>query len=212
MNEDDLTYSRFDNQKATVYMKTENRFNVPNLLSAYRLIALPLIVYAIIQGDKQLYIKLLSVNLITDILDGLIARTFKLETEFGARLDSLADIGTYLMAFSGMIILEHDFVSKYALAFIVLVGLYITPQIISLIRFQRTTSLHLYSSKVTGYVQGIFIFSYFNFGFANWYFYLMLACSYIAYTEALIILICIPQLRSNVKGIYFMLKQFKAIA
>jgi cardiolipin synthase len=192
-------------------MKTENKFNIPNLLSAYRLIALPLIVYAMIQGDKQLYITLLSVNLITDILDGVIARTFKLETEFGARLDSLADIGTYIMAFSGMIILEYDFVSKYALAFIVLVSLYLMPQIISLIRFKRTTSLHLYSSKVTGYVQGIFIFSYFNWGVTNWYFYLMLVCSYIAYTEALIILICIPQLRSNVKGIYFMLKQFKAI-
>jgi cardiolipin synthase len=192
-------------------METENRFNIPNLLSAYRLMALPFIVYAIIQGDKQLYITLLSVNLITDILDGLIARTFKLETEFGARLDSLADIGTYLMAFSGMIILEHDFVSNYEIVFGVLVGLYITPQMISLIRFRRTTSLHLYSSKVTGYVQGIFIFSYFNWGFTDWYFYLMLACSYIAYTEALIILLFIPQLRSNVKGIYFMLKQFKTI-
>lgn len=192
-------------------MKTEKKFNIPNFLSAYRLAALPFIVYTIIQGDKQLYITLLSVNLITDILDGLIARTFKLETEFGARLDSFADIGTYLMAFMGMIILEHDFVKKYAVAFILMIGLYITPQIISLIRFKRTTSLHLYSSKVTGYLQGIFIFSYFNWGYADWYFYLMLSCSYIAYTEALIILICIPQLRSNVKGIYFMFKQFKAI-
>lgn len=192
-------------------MKTEKKFNLPNLLSAYRLAALPFIVYTIIQGNKQLYITLLSVNLITDILDGLIARSFKLETEFGARLDSLADIGTYLMAFSGMIILEQDFVSRYAVAFTVLICLYISPQIISLLRFKRTTSLHLYSSKVTGYIQGIFIFCYFNWGYANWYFYLMLSCSYIAYTEALIILTCIPELRSNVKGIYFMFKQFKTI-
>jgi cardiolipin synthase len=192
-------------------MKTEKIINLPNLLSAYRLAALPFIIYTIIQGDKQLYITLLSVNLITDILDGFIARTFKLETEFGARLDSLADIGTYLMAFSGMIVLEHDFVTKYAGAFMLLIASYITPQIISLIRFKRTTSLHLYSSKLTGYLQGIFIFSYFNWGFADWYFYLMLTCSYIAYAEALIILICIPELRSNVKGIYFMFKQFNTI-
>ncbi|WP_371412031.1 CDP-alcohol phosphatidyltransferase family protein [Sphingobacterium sp. HMA12] len=33
----------------------------------------------------------------------LIARLFKLQTEFGAKLDSVADIGTYLMAFMGMI-------------------------------------------------------------------------------------------------------------
>lgn len=192
-------------------MKKQKLFNVPNVLSAYRLAALPFLIYFIVKGDKNMFITLLSINLITDILDGLIARTFKLETEFGARLDSFADIGTYIMAFSGMIILEKEFIHVHALEFNVMMGLYITPQLISLIRFRRTTSLHLYSSKVVGYLQGIFIFSYFHFGFANWYFYFMLVCSYIAYAEALIILISIPQLRSNVKGIYFMLKQFKKI-
>ena len=181
------------------------------MLSAYRIAALPFITYTIIKGDKDLYIQLLSINLITDILDGFIARSFKLDTEFGARLDSLADIGTYLMAFSGMIFLETDFVCQYKTAFLLLMILYITPQVISLIRFRRTTSLHLYSSKITGYVQGIFICCYFHFGYSNWYFYLMLGCSYIAYSEALIILILIPQLRSNVRGIYFMLKEFNKI-
>ncbi len=192
-------------------MKTEKIINIPNFLSLYRLVAIPFIIYSMLQGDKNLYILLLSVNLITDILDGFIARTFKLETEFGARLDSFADIGTYLMAFSGMIILERDFINHHATEFIVLMGLYITPQIISLIRFKRTTSLHLYSSKITGYIQGIFIFSFFNWGFSECYFYLMLSCSYLAYIEALIILVFIPELRSNVKGIYFMIKQFKKI-
>lgn len=192
-------------------MKTEKIINIPNALSAYRLAALPFIIYTIVKGDKQLYILLLSINLITDILDGLIARTLKLETEFGARLDSLADIGTYLMAFSGMIILENEFINQHKAAFIVLIGLYISPQIISLIRFGRATSLHLYSSKINGYLQGIFIFCYFHGVFSNGYFYFMLCWGYMAYTEAFIILIFIPQLRSNVRGIYFMLKEFKKI-
>src|SRR3546814_12982871 len=78
----------------------ENSWNVPNALSAYRILALPFIIHSIVTGDKQLFITLLSVNLITDILDGLIARVFRLQTELGAKLDSLADIGTYLMALS----------------------------------------------------------------------------------------------------------------
>ena len=93
-------------------MKTtnENRFNVPNALSAYRLLALPFILYALFTTDRNLFILLISVNLITDILDGLIARLFNLQTEFGAKLDSVADIGTYLMAFLGMITLEKALV------------------------------------------------------------------------------------------------------
>jgi cardiolipin synthase (CMP-forming) len=192
-------------------MSNERKLNVPNVLSAYRILALPFIVWTIVAGDKQGYILLLSVNLITDILDGLIARTFKLETEFGARLDSLADIGTYAMAFAGMLVLETAFVKEYRFAFFILMGLYVLVQIIALMRFKRTTSFHLYSSKVVGYVQGIFMFTYFVFGFTPWYFYLMLIVSYLAYLEALLIVSTIPQLRSNVKGIYFMWKEHKRI-
>lgn len=189
-------------------MKQKNLqlLNVPNVLSAYRILALPFIIWSIAQGNKQLYITLLSINLITDILDGFIARAFKLETELGARLDSLADIGTYLMAFSGMLVLEWEFVTAHAAAFCVVMILYVTPQLIALVRFRRATSFHLYSSKLTGYVQGIFMFTYFLFGCPLWYFYFMIAVSCIAYTEALILVVTLPQLRSNVRGLYWMIR------
>lgn len=192
-------------------MKKEKVINVPNALSIYRIIALPFIVWSIVDGNKSIYITLLSINLITDILDGWIARTFHLETELGARLDSFADIGTYLMAFSGMIILEGSFVNEHALAFSFVIGMYALPQIISLIRFRRPTSFHLYSSKTLGYIQGIFIFTYFVFGYTPWYFYFMVTASCVVYAEALVIVLSIPALRSNVKGIYFMLKENKKI-
>ncbi len=192
-------------------MKKEKVINVPNALSIYRIIALPFIVGSIVDGNKSIYITLLSINLITDILDGWIARTFHLETELGARLDSFADIGTYIMAFSGMIILEGPFVNEHALAFSFVIGMYALPQIISLIRFRRPTSFHLYSSKTLGYIQGIFIFTYFVFGYTSWYFYFMVTASCVVYAEALVIVLSIPALRSNVKGIYFMLKENKKI-
>jgi len=190
----------------------EKVLNVPNALSVYRMIALPFIIYTIATGNKSMYITLMSINLVTDILDGLIARTFKLETELGARLDSFADLGTYLMAFSGMMILENEFVSEHGIAFSLLIGMYALPQLISLVRFRRPTSFHLYSSKTLGYIQGIFIFTYFVFGYTSWYFYFMIVASCVVYAEALVIIILIPKLRSNVKGIYFMLEENKRIA
>lgn len=186
-------------------------FNVPNVLSFYRILALPFIFYTIYSSQKSLFITLISVNLISDILDGYIARKFKLETEIGARLDSLADIGTYLGAFAGMIILENKFVSEHSVSFTGIISLYISVQIIALIRFKRTTSFHLFSSKILGYIQGIFIFTYFVVGYNLWYFYFMIILSIITYSEALIIVIFIPQLRSNVKGLYFILKEYKKI-
>jgi len=180
--------------------------NVPNCLSAYRILALPALVYAIVQENNQLFIILLSINLITDILDGLIARTFKLETEFGAKLDSIADIGTYIMAFSGMIVLHNKFVSDHSLSFLLILILYVIPQLISLIKFRRMPSLHLYSNKITGYIQGIFIFTFFNFGYSAPYFYFMIAASCIAYLEELVCVLYLRELKSNVKTVVHVLK------
>lgn len=182
--------------------KQENLLNVPNALSAYRLFALPFILYAIYTVNRNLFILLISINLISDILDGLIARLFNLQTEFGAKLDSVADIGTYLMAFLGMITLEKAFVSSYKVEFIILIALWIIPQLCALIKFRRFPSFHLWSYKVTGYVQGIFIFSYFTVGFYQPYFYLMLLISSLAYLEELILVLMLPQLRSNLKSIF----------
>lgn len=181
-------------------------WNVPNCLSAYRIIALPALVWAIVQENNQLFIMLLSVNLITDILDGLIARTFKLETEFGAKLDSIADIGTYIMAFSGMIALHGKFVSDHTLSFSIILTLYVIPQLISLVKFRRMPSLHLYSNKITGYIQGIFIFTFFNFGYNAPYFYFMIAASCIAYLEELVCVLYLKELKSNVKTVAHVLK------
>ena len=182
--------------------KQENLLNVPNALSAYRLFALPFILYAIYTANRNLFILLISINLMSDMLDGLIARLFNLQTEFGAKLDSVADIGTYLMAFLGMITLEKAFVSSYKVEFIILIALWIIPQLCALIKFRRFPSFHLWSYKVTGYVQGIFIFSYFTVGLYQPYFYLMLLISCLAYLEELILVLMLPQLRSNLKSIF----------
>lgn len=181
--------------------------NIPNILSLYRILVFPFIFWSILQGEKKLFIIMLSINLITDILDGFIARKFKLQTEFGARLDSIADIGSYILAFSGMSILERNFINEYKIEFIIIISLYILPQLISFIRFKRPTSFHLYISKVTGYIQGIFIFSYFLIGFSPMYFYFMMTVCCAAYLESAVIVLLIPELRSNVKGIYFMIKE-----
>lgn len=182
--------------------RVENIWNIPNALSAYRILALPFIIHAIATGNKSLFIILLSVNLITDILDGLIARMFSLQTELGAKLDSVADIGTYIMAFTGMVVLERSFVMGYRIEFTVLIVMWLLPQLLSLTRFRRFPSFHLWSYKAIGYIQGIFIFTFFFFGFNQVYFYFMLVVSCLAYFEELLLVVLLPKLRSNLKSIF----------
>jgi cardiolipin synthase len=181
-------------------------YNVPNALSAYRLVALPFIIASIFYGNKNLFITLITVNLITDFLDGFIARTFHLETELGAKLDSLADMGTYISAVAGMLVLEKEFVNNHTNALALLISLYLLPYVISLFRFRQLNSFHLYSSKVVAYIQGIFIITYFIWGYMDWYFYFMIIASCASYIEEILIVVLIKKLRSNLKSVYHFMK------
>ena len=68
-----------------------NRENltIPNLLSFYRLITFPLIMYLTFCQQQRVFAILLIINLITDALDGIIARAFRCQTELGAKLDPI---------------------------------------------------------------------------------------------------------------------------
>jgi len=180
----------------------ENILTIPNALSFYRILAAPVIIWSLVTANRDVFITLICINLITDILDGWIARTFNLCTELGARLDSLADIGTFLLAISGFWIFERGFVIEHQTAFLLLFGFYSIPQMLSLIKFGRPTSFHLYSNKIVGYIQGIFIFTFFVFGYWDVYFYCMVAASCLADFEVLLLVLMVPRLISNAKSIF----------
>ena len=93
-------------------MSKENIYNIPNLLSFYRLITFPLLLWFIYIGEEKLFAVFICINLVTDILDGLIARLFNLKTKFGAKLDSLADNGTFFAAILGVFIFKFEDLSK----------------------------------------------------------------------------------------------------
>lgn len=71
--------------------KIITQLNLPNLLSFIRLCLVPFIVMFLSQGNFKLAFILFLFCGITDYLDGLIARKFKLQTALGAFLDPLAD-------------------------------------------------------------------------------------------------------------------------
>lgn len=76
-------------------MRNKNIFTIPNILSIFRLLLLPVIVYTYMnQKDYVLTGVLLLVSGITDLLDGYIARTFNMMSDLGKILDPVADKAT----------------------------------------------------------------------------------------------------------------------
>jgi cardiolipin synthase len=67
-------------------------FTVPNSLSFFRIILIPLILYLYIAKNKLiLTIAVIAISGLTDIIDGRIARKYNMISDFGKILDPIAD-------------------------------------------------------------------------------------------------------------------------
>ncbi len=191
-----------------MFKKTEI-YTIPNLISFYRLLAFPFILWMAISGKEQLFAIFLIISLITDVLDGFIARTFKCETELGARLDSGADIATYILAILGIFVFKYADIEPHIVLFVLFISLFFIVDIVAFIKFRRFSSFHLYSWKIGGYLQGGFFITLFSLGFYEFFFYFIMIWGILSFIEHIIIQLTISEMKSNVKGLYWVLKEKK---
>jgi cardiolipin synthase (CMP-forming) len=182
---------------------------IPNILSLYRIFIFPVIVFSLFKQYEQLFAWLICISLITDILDGWIARAFNMQTEIGAKLDSIADMGTYIVAISGVFVFRAEAIQPHLWSFGIFIGLFVFSHVLSLMKFGRFPSLHLYSWKIGGYIQGFFFFTLFVFNFYTPFYYLMVTWGIASFVEHIIIQLRIKRMRSNAKGLYWVLKEEK---
>ncbi|KAH7087851.1 cardiolipin synthetase [Paraphoma chrysanthemicola] len=72
-------------------VKHENIYNLPNFLTLTRLIATPIVGYLIIHNHHLYAFSLFTYAAVSDLLDGWIARKWKLQTVVGSVVDPMAD-------------------------------------------------------------------------------------------------------------------------
>jgi len=65
--------------------------SIPNLITLARILAVPVILWAITSGEMRIAFVLFLVAGLSDLVDGYLAKRFGMATELGAYLDPLAD-------------------------------------------------------------------------------------------------------------------------
>ncbi|HRT48806.1 MAG TPA: CDP-alcohol phosphatidyltransferase family protein [Bacteroidales bacterium] len=190
-------------------MEKQKIWTIPNIITFYRLLAFPVILFFILTKNEKLFVVFLIINLLSDAIDGYIARKFKMETEFGARLDSIADNLTYVLAFTGIFVFKLEDLMPYIVSLSVYIGLLIITVALSLVKFKRFPSLHLYTTKINGYVQGIFMICLFTVGLIPLIYYTVIILGIIGAVESIVIQLIISEMRSNVKGLYWVIRERK---
>jgi CDP-diacylglycerol--glycerol-3-phosphate 3-phosphatidyltransferase len=184
----------------------ERFWNIPNILSLYRLLVFPFILWLIFSGNQDLFAVFIAISLGTDFLDGLIARLFHLQTVMGARLDSWADTGTFICSFLGIWLFKWDHIAPHAWMWWLFFAMWALSYIVVFAKFRGLLGLHTYLFKITGYLQGAFIICLFLFDFYSWLFYLSLGAGTLACLEEIIIISLISKPAVNVKGLYWVIQ------
>ena len=124
------------------------KFNIPNFLTAFRVVCIPIIAILIIAKTNQTYIIfafwLFILSALTDYLDGLTARKLNQSTEFGKVLDPIAD---KLMT---VILLSVLYGSKIGTNFPLIFGI---PMILIIFREIFISGLREHVNRVSGILQ-----------------------------------------------------------
>jgi CDP-diacylglycerol--glycerol-3-phosphate 3-phosphatidyltransferase len=191
-------------------MKKKEFWTIPNLITLYRLLMVPVILYFAISGREKLFAIFLVINLLSDIIDGYIARRFKMESEIGAKLDSFADNFNYVLAIIGFFIFKMDDLRPHLVSLIIFISMLLLTVIVPLIKFGKFPSFHLYVTKIGGYIQGAFFICLFTIGFIAPFYYFMIIWGMLGAVECIAIDMVIPEMRSNIKGLYWVLKERRA--
>lgn len=144
---------------------------------------------------------------LTDALDGWLARRTGTASEFGARLDSIADLLFYAVMLVGLLpilwkVLPLSFWIAIAIVLSVRLGSYVTAAI----RYRRFASLHTYLNKLTG--AAVFLLPY-VLARSKGVVYCWAVCTlaFLASLEELIIHLSRKSYCPNVKSIYESIKE-----
>ena len=122
---------------------------VPNAVSITRLCAATVLIAAVTLHRGQIFIWLLLGCLLSDVLDGLIARTFHLSSKLGASLDSIADLVTMFSGALGILVFQKQFVREHYTGLMAVLAFYFAELIASLWRYGKASSFDSREERAT---------------------------------------------------------------
>ena len=129
--------------------------SIPLALTIFRICSAPVLVVLAAMGRERYFLGLAIAALLSDALDGAIARRLGAASETGRLLDSWADLLIALTAFVGATLLWPDTMRREAPYFALILTALVLPNAYALVRFRRLLGYHTMSAKWSGVVLSV---------------------------------------------------------
>ncbi len=181
--------------------RNQSKLTLANLLTSLRFVFAPVLLWLAWNGMGDLFLLVLAGTFLTDVLDGIVARMLDQQSEFGALLDSAADILIYSIMSLSIWWLWPDIVEREKTFILLAIASYLVPVLIGIIKFHALTSYHTRLVKLAVLCIGSTFFILFLFNIA-WPFQLAVLLSLLAAAEEIAITLYLTELRSDVRSLW----------
>ncbi len=176
--------------------------SIPNLMTLYRLAAAPAAAGLALAGYRDAFFAVIVISLLSDLLDGPIARWLKQESSDGAWLDTIADGGTVLAGLLGVYLFEGDSIRPDMAWLLAFLASYAGAAGLSLIKFGGLPAFHLYTSKLAAVGSGVFFVWLFVLGYSQAVFIAAICLGIVANAESMLVSLLIRSLRTDIHSVF----------
>ncbi|MFI3197090.1 MAG: CDP-alcohol phosphatidyltransferase family protein [Methylococcaceae bacterium] len=184
----------------------QSRLTLPNILTGFRFIAAPVLLWLAWQGYGIAFMILLAIAFLTDLLDGFAARLTGQVSPFGATLDSWADMVIYLTIAIGCWWLWPEIVYREFIFVGLIVASCLLPAFAGFSKFGRFTSYHTWGVKIAAASMGLTLYVLFL-GGPTWPFRLAAVICILAALEEIALTLLLSEPESNVRSVLDVLKR-----
>ena len=179
--------------------------NLPLGLILFRFLLAPVILglaYFIGENSKLVILILMYLGLISDILDGIIARKQNLSSARLRRLDSQTDMIFWLSIGISTWILYPQLINDNHLAIWAILAMEISVYVISILKFKRETCTHAFLSKLWGITLLIAFTSLIGFNHAGLPFSAAIIMGLISHIDRILITLILPKWTHDIPSAY----------
>ena len=120
----------------------------PNIISGTRIALMPAVLTAAIAGSRAWFLALLAVSLATDVLDGFLARRLNAFSDFGRKLDSVADYVTMFTGLAGIALLWPEVVRRELSWIAAGLASFFAVVVYGFVRLGRAPCYHTWATKI----------------------------------------------------------------
>jgi CDP-diacylglycerol--glycerol-3-phosphate 3-phosphatidyltransferase len=179
-----------------------------NGITLYRVLAAPFLLGLLLSGPPVWFKWMVALSFFTDMIDGVLARFFQVNSTLGARLDSIGDDLTVLITTAGLLMIKPELLTEQWMWLLPLVILFLIQTAYALYRYKRISSFHTRLAKLAAFAQGLFLLTFWFFDTIHYpLFYTAVIITMLELAEEIVLVAWFKEWTTDVKGLYWAWKK-----